>query len=303
MSHQPFLESVQKRVQELLEAHLPKESTEPFRLHKAMRYSALNPGKRLRPALVYATGEMLSVEQEQLDIPAIAVELIHAYSLIHDDLPCMDNDDLRRGIPTCHIAFDDATAVLAGDALQTLAFKLLAQDSHSASVEARLKMVSELAKASGSLGMGGGQAIDLSMTNQMIDTELNNESDLKTLEFMHHMKTGRLIQVSLHLGYLASDIQDNQILKNLLLYGESLGLAFQIRDDILDVEGDTETLGKPKGSDEEKNKLTFPALMGIDGAKRRAQELIEVALNTLEALPCKSEHLRHFANYVIQRNY
>ncbi len=302
MSHRPFLDWVQERIQALLETYLPKESAEPTQLHRAMRYSALNPGKRLRPALVYATGQMLSVEQESLDIPAIAVELIHAYSLIHDDLPCMDNDDLRRGIPTCHIAFDEATAVLAGDALQTLAFKLLAEEFNDVSAKTRLEMVNQLALASGSLGMGGGQSIDLAMTNQMVGGQLSQQTELATLEFMHHMKTGRLIQVSLQMGYLASSIRDEKVLKCLQLYGESLGLAFQIRDDILDVEGDTETLGKPQGSDEEKNKLTFPALLGMQGAKRRAEELIEAALSSLEQLPYPSENLRIFANYVIQRN-
>ena len=264
MPHQEFLTQVQRRVDGLLNQYLPSGSDNPARLHQAMRHSALNPGKRLRPAMVYATGEMLGVKREALDIPALVVELIHAYSLIHDDLPCMDDDDLRRGIPTCHVAFDEATAVLAGDALQTLAFELLATSATlTVNAETRLAMLTDLSRASGSLGMGGGQAIDLEMTDKQID--------LATLESMHRMKTGALIDVSVKLGYLTSDVQDSVTLSLLQTYSQSLGLAFQIRDDILDIEGDTETLGKPQGSDLEKNKSTFPALMGLDEAKLKRQ--------------------------------
>ncbi len=311
MPHQTFLETVQQRILRLLGELLPADSLEPKRLHQAMRYSALNPGKRLRPALVYATGQMLSVEQERLDIPAVSVELIHAYSLIHDDLPCMDDDDLRRGIPTCHIAFDEATAVLAGDALQTLAFELLVNGDklsdqqqpdfkHSGlkqniSAETRLTMLSELARASGSLGMGGGQAIDLLMTNKACD--------LATLESMHKMKTGALIDVSVMMGYLASQVRDKKVLECLQTYSSSLGLAFQIQDDVLDIEADTKTLGKPQGSDLAKNKSTFPALLGLDGAKKRAKELVETALESLQELPYNSDNLSAFARYIIERRY
>lgn len=294
MPHQSFLQQTQQRVQKLLALHIPSGELEPARLHQAMRHSALNPGKRLRPALVYATGEMLAVKPELLDIPALSVELIHAYSLIHDDLPCMDDDDLRRGIPTCHIAFDEATAVLAGDALQTLAFELLANDTSLAD-DKRIQMLSGLCRASGSLGMGGGQAIDLLMTDRACD--------LETLESMHKMKTGALIDVSVLLGYLASDVRDKKVLECLQIYSQSLGLAFQIQDDILDIEADTETLGKPQGSDLEKNKSTFPALLGMEGAKVRAQELVETALQALQELPYKSDNLSAFAKYIIQRNY
>lgn len=296
MPHQQFLADVQSHVQNLLEQYLPAETLNPQRLHSAMRHSALNPGKRLRPALVYACGEMLGCERTDLDIPAIVVELIHAYSLIHDDLPCMDDDDLRRGIPTCHIAFDEATAVLAGDALQTLAFELLAKDSTlKVSADTRLQMLTELSIASGSQGMGGGQAIDLAMTDQ--------QSDIVTLEAMHRMKTGALIDVSIKLGYLASDIRDADVLAKLHTYSQSLGLAFQIRDDILDIEGDTKTLGKPQGSDLEKNKSTFPALLGLEGAKRRAEELVQTALVALQHLPYNSENLAAFARYIVERKY
>ncbi|MDQ7048263.1 MAG: polyprenyl synthetase family protein [Enterobacterales bacterium] len=237
MPHSQFLSSVQQRINQQLEQYLPLSDKSPTQLHQAMRYSVLNPGKRVRPALVYATGEMLAVEQTILDIPAMAVELIHAYSLIHDDLPCMDDDDLRRGIPTCHIKFGEASAVLAGDALQTLAFELLAdpkycldQDS-SLSQQKQLSMLHTLCVASGSQGMGGGQAVDLMMTNQ--------PADIQTLESMHQMKTGALINASVKMGFLASDCEDQVILAHLNTYSHCLGLAFQIRDDILDIEGDT----------------------------------------------------------------
>ncbi|MGX5175160.1 (2E,6E)-farnesyl diphosphate synthase [Aliikangiella sp. IMCC44653] len=296
MPHQEFLTQVQAHTKELLEQHLPSESIAPVRLHQAMRYSALNPGKRLRPALVYATGYMLGASNQQLDIPAIAVELIHAYSLIHDDLPCMDDDDLRRGIPTCHIAFDEATAVLAGDALQTLAFELLAASPKLAvSPEVRLQMLAKVSRASGSLGMGGGQAIDLEMTDR--------PADLKTLESMHSMKTGALINVSVLMGYLASDVRDAHVLQQLQVYSESLGLAFQIRDDILDIESDTQTLGKPQGSDVAKNKSTFPALLGLAGAKQKAEDLVEKALSALHELPYNSDNLAAFAKYIVQRRF
>ena len=296
MSHRPYLEATQSRISELLAHYLPASEKVPQRLHQAMRHSAMNPGKRLRPALVFATGEMLGALKPVLDIPALAVELIHAYSLIHDDLPCMDDDDLRRGIPTCHIAFDEATAVLAGDALQTLAFELLANaDALKVADAVKLEMLSELAKASGSLGMGGGQAIDLAMTDQKID--------LVTLESMHRMKTGALIDVSVKLGYLCSDIREASVIENLTIYSQSLGLAFQIRDDILDIEADTETLGKPQGSDLEKNKATFPALLGMQGAKQRANELVGQALEALHNLPYKSDNLAAFARYIVQREY
>lgn len=294
MPHSDFLREIQDRTNRLLDEHLPSDQIGPQGLHRAMRYSALNPGKRIRPALVYATGEMLATERANLDIPAISVELIHAYSLIHDDLPCMDDDDLRRGIPTCHIQFDEATAVLAGDALQTLAFELLSvQPNTNLADDKKLLMVTELCKASGSLGMGGGQAIDLLMTN--------TKSDVKTLESMHRMKTGALISASVKLGYLASACEDQVILTHLNTYSSCLGLAFQIRDDILDIESDTETLGKPQGSDLNKNKLTFPALLGLDGAKQRAKELVSRALDALDKIPLNSNRLGEFANYIVTR--
>jgi len=299
MPHSDFLREIQDRTNQLLDEYLPNSQLSPQNLHQAMRYSALNPGKRIRPALVYATGEMLAAETNNLNIPAVAVELIHAYSLIHDDLPCMDDDDLRRGIPTCHIQFDEATAVLAGDALQTLAFELLSRQPQSnLADDKKLLMLTELCKASGSLGMGGGQAIDLLMTNNLIN---EHESDIATLESMHQMKTGALINASVKLGYLASDCEDQVILTHLNTYSRCLGLAFQIKDDILDIESDTETLGKPQGSDLDKNKLTFPALLGLDGAKQRAKELVSRALQALDRIPLNSDRLADFASYIVTR--
>lgn len=296
MSHLKFLGNVQSRVQILLDKYLPSANIPPVGLHKAMRYSALNPGKRLRPALVYACGQMLGAEQSILDTPAVVIELIHAYSLIHDDLPCMDDDELRRGIPTCHIAFDEATAVLAGDALQTLAFEILSTDKAlNVNADSRVEMLALLSRASGSMGMGGGQAIDLEMTNK--------QTDLKTLESMHKMKTGALINASVKLGYLASPVRDEWVLSNLQVYSESLGLAFQIRDDILDIEADTEILGKPQGSDVAKNKSTFPALLGLEGAKLKANELVDKALEALQQLPYESDKLAIFARYIVDRKY
>ncbi|PHS12662.1 MAG: geranyl transferase [Kangiella sp.] len=315
MSHKEFLKNTQHRIQNCLESMLPAETLTPQRLHTAMRYSALTPGKRIRPALVYATGEMFNVEQDILDVPAVSVELIHAYSLIHDDLPCMDDDDLRRGIPTCHIKFDEATAVLAGDALQTLAFEVLTCATElNVSDQKRLQMLNLLCKASGSIGMGGGQAIDLLMTDNAIRTnnpnstnsgnanETRNRTEIDILESMHRMKTGALISASVELGFIASECEDQVALSNLRTYSENLGLAFQIKDDILDIESDTKTLGKPQGSDLEKNKLTFPAILGMQGAKNRAQELIDASLGALERLPYQSEKLADFACYIISRN-
>jgi len=296
MQFQQYLAQIQARVDHLLDQYLPASKQSPERLHSAMRYSAQNPGKRLRPALVYAVGEMLGADEASLGSAAIAVELIHAYSLIHDDLPCMDDDDLRRGIPTCHIAFDEATAVLAGDALQTLAFEILSSDPRlKVSDKVRLQMLSLLSRASGSLGMGGGQAIDLAMTDQ--------KGDLQTLQAMHRMKTGALIDCAVQFGYLVAQRDEPQVQKALSIYSSHLGLAFQIRDDILDIEGETSQLGKPQGSDLAKNKLTFPALLGLEGAKAHARKQVDAALAALEQIPYNSEQLAEFAHFIIQRNF
>ena len=286
----------QARTETTLEYWLPQENIAPQQLHKAMRYAVLDGGKRVRPFLVYSTGQALGVPVEQLDGPACAVELVHAYSLIHDDLPAMDDDDLRRGKPTCHKAFDEATAILAGDAIQALAFHVLAHDDKiQVSAQRRLQMIDHLAIASGSRGMAGGQAIDLASVGKSLD--------LPELEFMHIHKTGALIRTSVMLGALSSEAVTDAQLKQLDHYAKCIGLAFQIQDDILDVEGNTEILGKTQGVDIALNKPTYPALLGLEGAKTRAQELYHEALASIDSYDNKADPLRWMAEYIISRSH
>ena len=251
-----YLSFCQNRVERALEDRLPSGQLLPQKLHQAMRYSVLNGGKRMRPMLTYCTGKTLGIAPEALDGPACAVEFIHVYSLIHDDLPAMDDDDLRRGKATCHVAFDEATAILAGDALQALAFEILAHDPGiTATAEGRLKMIIALAKASGSQGMVGGQAIDL----QSVGTKLN----LPELENMHIHKTGALIRASVNMATLAKADIDSTVATKLDHYAKCIGLSFQVKDDILDEESDTATLGKTQGKDKDNDKPTYPALLGL----------------------------------------
>ncbi|MGF1699258.1 (2E,6E)-farnesyl diphosphate synthase [Photobacterium makurazakiensis] len=264
-------------------------------LIEAMKHGTLLGGKRARPFLTYITGKMLGVTIENLDAPAAAVECIHAYSLIHDDLPAMDNDDLRRGQPTCHIAFDEATAILAGDALQTLAFDILASGSLSEDGEShRVAMIKELAQASGANGMCVGQSLDIAAEGKQVC--------LEQLETIHKHKTGALIRCAIRLGALAAGHKGIAVLPQLNQYADAIGLAFQVQDDILDVISDTETLGKPQGSDIKLEKSTYPALLGLDGAKAKAQNLYQEALHALEAIPYNTDQLEVFARYVIERN-
>lgn len=291
-----FLAECRAQVESALDRHLPSETQSPERLHIAMRYAVLQGGKRLRAALVYATGGALGVEPARLDAPACALELIHAYSLVHDDLPAMDNDDLRRGRPTCHRAFDEATAILVGDALQTLAFQVLTEDRRlDISPARRLQMLGRLAQASGSLGMAGGQAIDLASTGQRLD--------LTRLQDMHARKTGALIGAAVALGYLACEDAPTELTAQLEDYAAALGLAFQITDDILDIEGDTATLGKPQGSDLAHDKSTYPALLGLERAKAMAREQHTLALASLDGLGDNGRLLRDIADYVILRTH
>ncbi len=288
------LRDYRERVEKALDAWLPAPDQQPDRLHQAMRYAVLNGGKRIRPVLVYATGEALGGPVAGLDGPACALELIHAYSLVHDDLPAMDDDDLRRGIPTCHRAFDEATAILVGDALQALAFKILARDPAMAiSPHARLDMITLLADASGSRGMVGGQAIDLAAVGQRLN--------LAQLENMHRHKTGALIRASVELGALAAGCQDKQLLQNLRDYARCIGLAFQVRDDILDIEGDTAVIGKTQGADMARNKPTYPALLGLEEAKATARRLHQEALDALSGLDRRADILRQISAYIVQR--
>jgi farnesyl diphosphate synthase len=285
------------RVDQALGHWLPKPAGPEKRLQEAMRYSVIGGGgKRIRPVLVYAAGQALDLPLEQLDAAACAVEIIHAYSLVHDDLPAMDDDDLRRGRPTCHKAFDEATAILAGDALQALAFEILAQDkSLNCDPQTRLDMIYLLAVSSGSIGMAGGQAIDLAAVGQSLD--------LDQLENMHRLKTGALIRTSVLLGAMCSPDAGKEVLKRLDQYAKCVGLAFQIQDDILDVVADTETLGKPQGSDEQRNKPTYPALMGLDGARELARELHRQALTSLDIFDQSADTLRQLSAYIVERGH
>jgi farnesyl diphosphate synthase len=265
---------------------------------EAMRHGALLGGKRLRPFLVYVTGQMFGLSLENLDAPAAAVECIHAYSLIHDDLPAMDDDDLRRGQPTCHIKFGEANAILAGDALQTLAFSILADaDMPDVALRDRLAMISELAKASGVAGMCGGQSLDLEAEGKQID--------LQALEQIHRHKTGALIRAAVRLGALAAGEPGRAALPELDRYAAAIGLAFQVQDDILDVVGETEKIGKRQGSDQQLGKSTYPALLGLDSAKLKAWDLYQEALAALDSLATQSYNtapLRALANFIIERD-
>jgi geranylgeranyl diphosphate synthase, type II len=288
------LADFQSRAEAALEKCLPPIDTEPRRLHEAMRYSVLGSGKRIRPILVYASGEAFGVAPEALDGPACAVEIIHAYSLVHDDLPAMDDDDLRRGRPTCHKAFDEATAILVGDALQALAFQILASDPGIVVDAAqRMRMINTLAAAGGSRGMAGGQAIDLDAVGKSLN--------LEQLENMHKHKTGALIRASVELGALSKQDVDPASLEKLSRYAECIGLAFQIQDDILDIVSDTETLGKPQGSDLARNKPTYPNLLGMDGARQAASDMHREALNCLQEFDARADALRRLADYIIER--
>ena len=291
-----FAAQCRARLDRYLEDTLPATSTHPAQLHEAMRYAVEGEGKRIRPMLVYAGGLAVGARQETLDAPACAIELIHAYSLVHDDLPAMDDDDLRRGRPSCHRAFGEATAILAGDALQSLAFQVLS-NNHMANVSdsTRLKMIKTLALASGSRGMAGGQAIDLAATGQ--------SQNIAELEDMHIHKTGALIRASLVLGALHGTRIDSAQLDKLDHYAKCIGLAFQIRDDILDVESDSATLGKQQGADVAHNKPTYVSLLGVDGARTRLDELLDDALAALHMFDQSADLLREIARYIAERKY
>lgn len=290
------LQADQQRVGQAMAAALNALPVTDQRLLQAMQYSLLLGGKRLRPFLIYATGRMLGATMHDLDGPAAALECLHTYSLIHDDLPAMDNDDLRRGHPTCHKAFDEATAILAGDALQTLAFELLSQHPYQqVSLDRRLQLIRQFACASGYRGMCGGQAIDLAHTNQAMT--------LEALQQMHRLKTGALIECAVVLAWLCSPDQHHAHRDALLNYASAIGLAFQVQDDILDIEGDTATLGKPQGSDLQANKATYPALLGLTQAKLQAQRLVDDAHAALRQLPYDTTELAALADYIIARKF
>jgi geranylgeranyl pyrophosphate synthase len=288
-----FLAQSQGRCEAALERCLPPADIHPARLHAAMRYAALGAGKRIRPTLIYATARAIGLEPQIINSAACAVELIHAYSLVHDDLPAMDDDDLRRGRLTCHKAFDEATAILVGDALQTLAFQVLALDE-SLPASARVAMVGALARASGSRGMAGGQAMDLAAESQT--------PDLAMLENIHIHKTGALIRAGVRMATLAKPDLDPQVAERLDRYAKCLGLAFQIRDDILDVEGESAVMGKTLGKDQAQEKATYPALMGLTHAREAAEGLIAEALGCLDGLGQGADPLRWVADYMVKRD-
>jgi len=295
MSFDATVRALQARSETALDRCLPPTTLPPTQLHEAMRYSVLGGGKRVRPLLVYLAGEAVGAELEALDAPAVAVELIHAYSLVHDDLPSMDNDDLRRGRPTCHRVFGEAMAILAGDALQAHALHVITQASAGGLTPAqRLAMVDTLAGASGSLGMAGGQALDLAAVGRRLT--------LEELESMHLQKTGALIRASVRLGALASASVTEVTLARLDDYARCVGLAFQVQDDILDIEGATETIGKPQGSDAARNKPTYPNLLGLEGAKAVAERLYKDAIAAIEILGAQGENLRAMADYIVRRD-
>jgi len=291
-----ILRAYQIRVDKALLERLPADGEPSTQLPVAMRYAVTNGGKRVRPVLAYATGRALGISLDRVDTPACALEMLHAYSLVHDDLPAMDDDDLRRGKPTCHKAFDEATAILAGDALQALAFTLLALNpDEQLSDRAKLLMVQELGAASGAQGMAAGQAIDL----EAVGRSLN----LAELENMHRHKTGALIRASVLIPALIAVERDDNVLNRLDEYAWAVGLSFQIVDDILDVVSDTETLGKTQGADIAMNKPTYPSLLGLDGARTHAGNMHDRAIAALDGLGTDFDELRMLSAYIVERTF
>jgi farnesyl diphosphate synthase len=286
------LRDYQRRVDERLADALPGNDIPPERLHEAMRYAVFNGGKRVRPLLVYATGECLGVDAAVLDVPAVAIELIHAFSLVHDDLPAMDDDDLRRGQPTVHIRFDEATAILAADALVPLAFSVLARFD-GAPVETRNDLVKILADACGSLGMTGGQSIDLAAEGKSLTAP--------ELEHMYALKTGALIHAAIVSACVLDTHAGDDTRQALDGFGRDIGIAFQIQDDILDVEGETNVIGKPSGSDEKLCKATYPALFGVAASRERCDELLTSALGRLQPFGADAAPLEWLARFIVER--
>ena len=280
------------RVESALDAALPAATSSPQRLHQAMRHSVLGGGKRLRPLLVYAAGRCTGAGEARLDAPAVAVELVHAYSLVHDDLPAMDDDDLRRGQPTTHVAFDEATAILAGDALQARAFEVIAGAGVPPAIA--LGWLRSLAPAAGAAGMCGGQALDIDATGR--------QQDQGQLERMHALKTGALIRSAVRMGALAGS-EDAPLLDRLDRFAGLLGLAFQVRDDILDIEADTATLGKTAGKDQAQDKSTYPALLGLDGARAYLAALEADMLACLDGLGSDADALRALGRMAVHRGH
>ncbi len=285
-----------RRTEEALIKRLADVGQMPESLHSAMKYACLGGGKRFRAMLVYACGEVAGAKPEQLDTPASAIEMVHAYSLVHDDLPAMDDDDLRRGRPTCHIQFDEATAILAGDALQSRAFELLASTTwNPVSDSCRAQMVETLAKAIGAQGMAGGQVIDMQSSG--------NNLTVDELQRMHGMKTGALIEVSAVLGAMASESASTHSISHLSNYATHVGLAFQIADDVLDHTSSSERLGKRVGADQRMNKSTYVSMLGLQRARETAENLASQAIESLDALGDNTGFLKQLAKFVVSRSY
>ena len=288
------LAEIQQRINHYLSTQLEMLKTTQAPLANAMVHAVLLGGKRVRPFLMYATGRMLGVDLTKIDASAGAMESIHAYSLVHDDLPAMDDDMLRRGKPTCHIAFDEATAILAGDALQSFAFELIADDELLTPLQ-KIRQIQSLAKAAGAKGMCLGQNLDLLAENKAVS--------LEELEFIHRNKTGALIEASVLMGFNLSDYaEDKRIEMQLQRYAQAIGLAFQVQDDILDVIGETDKIGKTAGADEQHNKSTYPKLLGLEGAQRKAEGLYQIALDALSELNFDTTALKELANFIIHRD-
>ena len=291
----PNLEALILRAEQALDHRLPPADQSPADLHRAMRYAVLGGGKRLRPLLVYAAAQALGEDGPQLDAAACAVELIHAYSLVHDDLPAMDDDAMRRGRPTCHVVFGEAMAILAGDALQELAFELLADaDADAIDARVRIAMLQTLGRACGAGGMAGGQALDLAAVGRPLE--------LAELEYMHGCKTGALIRASVRLGALVGGADDDA-LRALDHYASAVGLAFQVRDDILDVEGESAVIGKTAGKDAAAAKPTFPSIIGLDASRARLAELTHIALAAIAPWGARAVLLEELARYAAHRTH
>ena len=294
-SFNDWARTMQLHMEDVLDIHLPPSTVSPMRLHEAMRYATMGGGKRVRALLAYAAGEFCGAQMEKVNVPAAAVEIIHAFSLVHDDLPCMDDDDLRRGKPTTHKQYGDAVALLVGDALQSLAFQLISQDKLLKSATQKLKMLHILALASGSRGMAGGQAIDI----ESIGIPLSRAE----LEHMHIQKTGALIRAAALLGAYSADKPKEDKISAVDHFAKSIGLAFQVVDDILDAEADTQTLGKTAGKDQLNNKSTYVTILGLSAAKQLAGELHANAMAALSFYGREADLLRHLANFITHRSF
>ena len=285
-----FIAHAHSRLETLFNQHLVTNKSPATTLQQAVAYAALNGGKRIRPLLVYLTGKVFDASWENLDPAACAIEFMHVYSLIHDDLPAMDNSDLRRGKHSCHKAFNEATAILAGDALQPLAFEMLAEHTTSLLPQQQLHMIKILSEASGIKGMAAGQMLDMEGTHS-----------LDSLTQMYHLKTGALLKASVQLGAISANVSDPNVLISLKNFAENIGLAFQIQDDLLDIEGISHVIGKPPRTDQINQKITYPSLLGIEKSRQEVQRLFNMAIHSLDFLGKKNHLLREFATLLLQR--